>query len=66
MGQALAKCGKLDSIFENVLATGNLPAMADLGMQQDSGIVLYYYNTVFGLKLIRFFNNRSQYHGGKY
>lgn len=38
MGQALAKCGKLDSVFENVLATGNLPAMADLGMQQESGI----------------------------
>ena len=37
MGQALAKCGKLDNIFENVLATVNLPAMADLGMQQDSG-----------------------------
>ena len=38
MSLALAKASKLDNAFENVLATGNLPSMADLGMQQESGI----------------------------
>lgn len=37
MALALSKAPKLDSVFENVLATGNLPGMADLGMQQESG-----------------------------
>ena len=37
MGAALQKSGRLDSVFENFLATGNIPATADLGLMQDSG-----------------------------
>lgn len=37
MVQILAKCGKLDSIFENVLATGNVPGSSDLGLMQEAG-----------------------------
>lgn len=33
----MSKCGKLDGIFENFLATGNVPASADLGLMQESG-----------------------------
>lgn len=37
MVQILAKCGKLESVFENVLATGNVPATSDLGLMQEAG-----------------------------
>jgi hypothetical protein len=37
MGLALGKSGKIESAIENVFATGNLPGVADLGMQQSTG-----------------------------
>lgn len=37
MGLSLGKTGKIDSGFENVFATGNLPGLADLGLQQSTG-----------------------------
>ena len=40
MGAALQKSPRLDDVFENFLATGNIPTTADLGLMQDSG----YYN----------------------
>lgn len=65
MSLALSKCVKIDSAVENVLSTGNLPGVTDLGSQQDSGIfvsnrwlVFLIYNTCFII--------RVEYHGGKH
>ena len=38
MGSAVQKSPKLENIFENFLATGNVPTSADLGLMQDSGM----------------------------
>jgi DNA-directed RNA polymerase I subunit RPA2 len=38
MGSAIQTCPRLDQVFESFLSTGNAPAMADLGLMQESGL----------------------------
>ena len=43
----MARCPKLDNIFENFLATGNVPMNADLGLMQSSGKATFFFSSFF-------------------